>query len=281
LQKWPEKYPKHQVRFLQQTHEPIIQILPSWARIGNVFSFRILLTHIILILQLWESSGSSPLGSTAGGILRHGELPFWPVFPSSHSAGSSKDPIPCLPSPLPRVTRVIRTTTKKPNPPPDYLSFKSACMYRWSPQLNAEYVKMCWKGLISFVFFILWLSGLLLGFFPVISSNTICNVSHGYLGGTIFLLVYVSPKWAFRYVSLNLWIRDVSLVEIVPTVSEIRLGFLEGFELMVNRCVDVGLLAHAGYLYKIILYLEVCLASVYVCPSDRWSPIISVTANCL
>lgn len=88
---------------------------------------------------------------------------------------------------------------------------------------------------------------------------------------------------SFQVRSLDLWIRDVSLVEIVPTVSEIRLGCLEGFELMVNRCVDVGLLANAGYLYKIILYLEVCLASVYLCPSDRWSRsgITSVTANCL
>lgn len=70
----------------------------------------------------------------------------------------------------------------------------------------------------------------------------------------------------------------ISLVEIVPTLSEIRLGFLEGFELMVNRCVDVGPLANAGNLYKTILCLEVCLASVSVCrPSDR-SPITSVTA---
>jgi hypothetical protein len=32
------------------------------------------------------------------------------------------------------------------------------------------------------------------------------------------------------YVRLDLWMRDASLVEIVPSLPEIRLGFLEGFE---------------------------------------------------
>jgi len=129
--------------------------------IGNKLSIPILPTHIILTLQVGESSGRPPSGSISGGLLMHGALPFLLAFPSSQSVGSSEDPPLRLPSPLPRVMRIMMTATTNPDPSPDFLSFETACIYRCIPQLNAGHVKMLWKGFFSsFVYFIVRVSPL-------------------------------------------------------------------------------------------------------------------------